>query len=112
MQTHSQQGHTLLSHSRSRVHTLGAQLALEHHERWDGTGYPNGLSGNSISLHGRIAAVADVLDALVCASHYKPAWTLQAALDYIQAGSGKHFDPELVKLLNQQREAIEAIYTR
>jgi response regulator RpfG family c-di-GMP phosphodiesterase len=110
MQTHAQEGHALLSHSRSRVHTLGAQVALEHHERWDGSGYPQGLAGKAISLPGRIAAVADVLDSLVCASCYKPAWTLQAALDYMQAGSGKHFDPELVVLLDTQRQAIDAIY--
>jgi response regulator RpfG family c-di-GMP phosphodiesterase len=110
MQTHAQEGHALLSHSRSRVHTLGAQLALEHHERWDGTGYPRGLAGEAISLPGRIAAVADVLDSLVSASCYKPAWTLQAALDYLQAESGRHFDPQLIALVNTQRQAIGTIY--
>ena len=110
MQTHAQEGHALLSHSRSRVHTLGAQVALEHHERWDGSGYPQGLAGNAISLAGRIAAVADVLDSLVCASCYKPAWPLPDALNYLLAQSGTHFDPQLVALVQAQRQAIEAIY--
>jgi response regulator RpfG family c-di-GMP phosphodiesterase len=110
MQTHAQEGYALLSRSRSRVHTLGAQLAREHHERWDGSGYPAGLAGEAISLPGRITAVADVLDSLVCASCYKPAWPLAAALDYLQTASGTHFDPRLVDLILAQRQAIEAIY--
>lgn len=111
MQTHARSGHDLLTPSRFRIHTLGAQMALEHHERWDGSGYPQGLAGTAISLPGRIAAVADVLDALVNTSSYKPvAWTLQAALDYLQAGAGTHFDPQLIALLQTRKEAIEAIY--
>ena len=110
MQTHSLEGHTLLSNSRSRLHTLGAQIAKEHHERWDGTGYPEGLAGQAISLPGRVAAIADVLDSLVSSSCYKPAWSLDDAFQHLQAEAGKHFDPELIALLNANRSAIEAIY--
>ena len=110
MQTHAQAGHDLLANSRFRIHALGAQMALEHHEHWDGSGYPRGLTGQSISLPGRIAAVADVLDALVNANCYRPAKTLQAALDYLESASGTHFDPALIAQILAHRKAIEAIY--
>jgi response regulator RpfG family c-di-GMP phosphodiesterase len=110
VQSHAQEGYKLLCHSQSRVHTLGAQIAKEHHERWDGSGYPLGLAGEAISLPGRIVAVADVLDSLVSASCYKSAWTLQAALDYLQTESGKHFDPALIALILTKRQALDAIY--
>jgi response regulator RpfG family c-di-GMP phosphodiesterase len=111
MKTHSQEGYALLARSRSRIHSVGAQIALEHHERWDGTGYPAGHKGGHISLNGRIAAVADVLDSLVSASCYKEAWPLQTALDYLTAESGKHFDPDLVAAIHTNRQAIEKIYS-
>ncbi len=110
MKTHARLGFDLLSGSNTRVHQLGAVIALEHHERWDGSGYPRGLAGEQISIGGRIAALADVLDALVSPSYYKQAWTLDDALSHIAAHSGKHFDPRLVEVLGANRKSIEAIY--
>lgn len=110
MRTHSREGQALLSQSSARVHALGAQIANEHHERWDGTGYPEGLKGESISMVGRIAAIADVLDSLVCSSSYKPAWDLEAAMDYVRQGAGTHFDPALVALLVAHQADVERIY--
>lgn len=110
MRTHSKEGDALLSRSGSRVHALGAQIAREHHERWDGSGYPGGLKGIAISLPGRIAAIADVLDSLVCASSYKPAWELTTALDYVRDSAGSHFDPSLVRLLLDHVADVERIY--
>jgi response regulator RpfG family c-di-GMP phosphodiesterase len=110
MKTHAQEGHTILSRSNVRVHALGALIARDHHERWDGTGYPQGLSGEAISIEGRIAAVADVFDSLVSTSCYKEAWPLQEAFSYLSAQSGKQFDPNLIALLNANTTAIEKIY--
>ncbi|MDR7306543.1 DUF3369 domain-containing protein [Rhodoferax saidenbachensis] len=110
MKTHASEGHALLSRSRSRVHVLAAQIAHEHHEHWDGTGYPQGLKADAISLPGRIAAVADVLDSLASASCYKKAWPLAEALDYLNTESGRHFDPSLVALVNAHRADVENIY--
>jgi response regulator RpfG family c-di-GMP phosphodiesterase len=110
MRTHSSEGHLLLSRSASRVHALGALIASEHHERWDGSGYPAGLKGDAISLVGRISAIADVLDSLVSPSSYKPAWELSTALDYLRQGAGTHFDPMLVSVLLSHRADVEHIY--
>ena len=110
MRTHSSEGHLLLSRSASRVHALGALIANEHHERWDGSGYPAGLKGDAISLVGRISAIADVLDSLVSPSSYKPAWELSTALDYLRQGAGTHFDPMLVSVLLSHRADVEHIY--
>lgn len=110
MRTHAAEGHAMLSHSRSRVHVLGAQIAHEHHEHWDGSGYPRGLAGDAISLAGRICAVADVLDSLVSSSCYKPAWPLETALAEVIRLAGTHLDPALVQLLQTHRPRIERVY--
>ncbi|APW42262.1 DUF3369 domain-containing protein [Rhodoferax saidenbachensis] len=110
MQTHAQEGFALLSPSKSELHVLGAVIAREHHEHWDGSGYPRGLSGEKISLAGRIVAVADVLDSLVCESCYKKAWPLAESLAYLNAQSGQQFDPTLIALLNTQLPAVHRIY--
>jgi response regulator RpfG family c-di-GMP phosphodiesterase len=110
MKNHPLLGYALLSQSKSQMHELAAVMAREHHERWDGTGYPAGLQGDHISLAGRIAAIADVLDSLVCACSYRAAWPLDTALDYVIQESAGHFDPRLIEILSAQRSAIEAIY--
>ena len=69
-------------------------VAITHHERWDGSGYPSGLAANEIPLVGRIIAIADVFDALTSTRPYKPAWTIERAIELIRNESGKHFDPE------------------
>lgn len=81
-------------------------VALTHHEKWDGSGYPNQLKGEDIPIEGRIVAVADVFDALTSERPYKHAWPLEDALDLLKAEAGKHFDPELVPLFLQRLPEI------
>lgn len=110
MKTHSQLGFDLLSRSQTTVHQLAAAVALEHHERWDGSGYPQGLSGEGISLAARLTAVADVLDSLMSPSCYKTPWTLQDSLEHLRSESGKHFEPRLIELILNHPEEIAAVY--
>jgi putative two-component system response regulator len=72
-------------------------VALCHHEKWDGTGYPQGLAGTAIPLEARIVAVADVFDALTSVRPYKPAWEIERSVALLQAQSGRHFDPNVVR---------------
>jgi putative two-component system response regulator len=98
MQTHAEIGHRMLSGSESPLLELAAQIALTHHEKLDGTGYPNGLAGESIPLSGRIAAIADVFDALTTDRVYRPAFSLTQATDMMNNDSGSQFDPDLLAL--------------
>ena len=75
---------------------VASQIAVSHHERWDGSGYPQGLAGDTIPLPARIAAIADVFDALTHARPYKKAWNLKKAVEVIEQESGRQFDPNLV----------------
>ena len=84
----------------------GAEIALTHHEKFDGTGYPGGLSGEDIPLFGRIVAVADVFDALTSERPYKKAWTLDDASNLLRDGAGKHFDPRCVDAFFSQWERV------
>jgi response regulator RpfG family c-di-GMP phosphodiesterase len=111
MQSHAAIGHELLSRSERPILRLGAQIALEHHERWDGQGYPRALQGEDISLAGRIVALADVLDSLVSDRVYKQRWDFDTAIDYIVSQSGLHFDPRLVTLLENRIDAVRDLYT-
>jgi putative two-component system response regulator len=95
MQTHTTVGATVLSGSRSSVIRLAEVIALTHHERWDGSGYPFGLSGEKIPLAGRICAICDVYDALTSRRPYKHASTPEEALAEIEREMGSHFDPDL-----------------
>jgi putative two-component system response regulator len=88
----------MLAGSRSPLIRLAETIALTHHERWDGTGYPAGLAGEEIPLVGRICAICDTFDALVSERPYKPAWPLAMALEEIRAQRGRQFDPRLVDL--------------
>ena len=96
MKQHATIGFELLRGSDSVVLQAAATIAVSHHERFDGSGYPYGVVGEAIPLLGRIVAVADVFDALTSARPYKPAWTVDQAVAYIRAGSGSHFDPACV----------------
>ncbi len=96
MRTHTIIGERILSGSNVPVLQLAATIALSHHERWDGKGYPNGLAGDEIPLPGRIISVVDVFDALTHDRPYKQAWSVDAALDEILANSGTQFDPAVV----------------
>jgi two-component system response regulator RpfG len=96
MRRHPVIGHEILKGSASKYVRMGALIALGHHERYDGMGYPSGLDGDHIPLCARIVAVADVYDALTSVRPYKKAWKSADALEYLRAQRGKHFDPRLV----------------
>ncbi len=96
MRQHPRIGHDILKGSSSPMIQMAAEIALTHHEKYDGSGYPDGKAGEAIPIVGRIVAVADVFDALTSPRPYKPAWTLEAALDFIREGRGSHFDPACV----------------
>lgn len=99
MKKHAIIGAKLLAEGRSDLIHTAALIAASHHERWDGTGYPNGLSGEDIPIEGRIVAVADVFDALTHERPYKKAWPVEDALAEIQRQSGRQFDPAVVAAL-------------
>ncbi len=99
MKQHPSIGHSILSGSDSPLIQMGAQIALHHHEKFDGTGYPDGLAGEQISLPGRIVAVADVFDALTSSRPYKKAWSLERTREHMLGLSGSHFDPGCVDAL-------------
>ncbi|SCA55336.1 Response regulator receiver modulated metal dependent phosphohydrolase [Candidatus Terasakiella magnetica] len=96
MQTHAQLGAGILADNESETVQLARTIALSHHEKWDGTGYPNGLSGEDIPMEGRIAAICDVFDALTSWRPYKKAWTVDEAIAFLNENAGTHFDPNLV----------------
>jgi response regulator RpfG family c-di-GMP phosphodiesterase len=98
MKTHSNLGYEMLKHSNKQVLNAAAIIAQQHHEKYDGTGYPQGLQGNEIHVYGRITALADVFDALCSDRVYKKAWELDRVLDLLQAERGRHFDPVIVDL--------------
>ena len=112
MKTHAEIGARILDGADSDLLEMGRQVALTHHEKWDGSGYPQGLAGAAIPQVGRICALADVFDALTAERPYKKAWTVEAALALIQAESGRHFDPDLVPLFLARLPAILAIRDR
>lgn len=99
MQTHAQQGWDILSQSSNEILQAGALISLQHHERFDGRGYPAGLKGEEISAYGRISAIADVFDALASERCYKPAWPIEKVVALLESEAGGQFDPMLVRLL-------------
>jgi len=96
IKTHCEIGYRILSESTSEVLSLGAEIALNHHEKFDGSGYPQGLSGKAIPTSGRIAAICDVFDALTTERVYKKAIPAEKALLILKEGRGAHFDPEIL----------------
>ena len=107
MKRHTTIGAELLAGSHSPVVQLGEVIALTHHERWDGSGYPHGLAGDATPLVGRISAIADVFDALISERPYKDAWDHQSAANEIASQAGRQFDPELVDLFLGLQPALE-----
>lgn len=97
MRQHTSIGAQIIGEHSSSLLQLAAQLALCHHEKWDGSGYPNGLKGEEIPLPARIISLVDVFDALSSERPYKKPWPLEQTLDFIQSNSGGHFQPELVE---------------
>jgi len=99
MQTHVEKGVRILSGHHSSLMESARIIALHHHEKWDGSGYPGGLKGEQISIEGRICALVDVFDALLSDRPYKKAWPVETVLNLIDEESGKHFDPQLAPLI-------------
>jgi len=99
MKNHCSIGYKMLSHSKRDVLQAAAIIAHQHHERWDGTGYPQGLAGNEIHVFGRIVTVVDVFDALATERVYKKEWVLSEILAYIEEERGKQFDPKLIDIM-------------
>ena len=112
MKTHASIGQKLLEGDDSNLMKMAREIALTHHEKWDGSGYPGGLAGEEIPLAGRIAALADVFDALTSKRPYKNAWSVDDAVDFIDENSGKHFDPKLVAAFHCELPEILKIRER
>jgi two-component system, response regulator RpfG len=112
MQRHPVIGYDILKDSASTIVQLGASIALTHHEKFDGSGYPRGLAGTAIPEEGRIVAIADVFDALTSERPYKRAWPLADARAYLVEGRGKHFDPAGVDAFLAGWEEVIAIRQR
>ncbi|WP_303867619.1 HD domain-containing phosphohydrolase [Acetobacterium wieringae] len=110
MKTHTQKGADILTGSAATVLQLGEVIALSHHEKWDGSGYPAGLAADAIPLEGRITAICDVFDALLSERPYKPAWTMNSTLDLMAREAGHHFDPELLQLFLDNVDRFIKIY--
>lgn len=109
MQTHTTIGARILSGSRFPLLRLAEEIALNHHEHWDGGGYPSGRSGNDIPLSGRIVAVADVFDSLTHERPYKRAWSVKESLDEIRAQAERQFDPQVVEALLRVAPEVGAL---
>ncbi len=106
MKTHPQIGAEILGETTSELLSLAKSISLTHHEKWDGTGYPNQLKGEEIPIEGRIVAIADVFDALTSKRPYKEAWPVEKTMEFIHSQKGIHFDPELVDVLAQELDKI------
>lgn len=111
MRTHAEIGADILKGSVSPLLQAAATIAISHHEKYDGSGYPKGLKGDQIPLYGRITSVADVFDALTSARPYKPAWELDRAVAFLREGSGSHFDPDCVDAFFKDWAAVMHIHT-
>lgn len=112
MQKHPLIGAEILGECDSELLKVARLVALYHHEKWDGSGYPHGLAGEQIPLEARIVALCDVFDALTSTRPYKHAWTVPETMEFIQQQQGRHFDPQLVILLEQQLPQILQIKAR
>ncbi len=112
MQEHPGIGYELLQDSQNRFIQVGAKVALHHHERYDGTGYPMGLAGDQIPIEARVVTVADVFDALLSPRPYKRAWSIDEALEYIESQSGKLLDPDCVRALMDNLPRLHEVCER
>lgn len=110
MKTHTISGYNMLKDAKNPYLQAGAQIALSHHEKYNGRGYPNGLSKEEIPLYGRITAIADVFDALTSSRPYKEAWPFERAVALIEEGKGEHFDPVIADVFIQNIDRVQAIF--
>jgi len=109
MKTHSTLGYDMLNHSERRLLKAAATIAWQHHERWNGTGYPCGLRGEKIHIYGRITALADVFDALGSDRDYKKAWEDERIVKLFEEERGEHFDPDLARIFLENFDAFVRI---
>lgn len=109
MKTHAQKGYELLSGTDRIVAKMGAVIAKSHHEKWDGSGYPEGLSGDNIPIEGRIMAIVDVVDALLSKRCYKSAWGIEEVKAYIKENAGKQFDPIITQVMLENFDQMLAL---
>ncbi|MEQ8332193.1 DUF3369 domain-containing protein [Nisaea sp.] len=112
MKSHTELGHRMLAGSNRKILKAASIIALEHHEKWDGTGYPHGKKGDDIHIYGRLTAVADVFDALGSDRCYKKAWSLDQILVFMEEQRGHHFDPQGIDLFKAHLEEIVAVRER
>jgi len=112
MQEHATIGYSLLFDAEDEYLQTAALISYEHHEKYNGTGYPNGKKAEKISIYGRIVAIADVFDALVSERPYKKAWSFEEALAYLQKERGEHFDPVLIDIFFENIETVREIYQK
>lgn len=112
MRQHVSIGANIIGEHPSGLLRMAQRIALTHHEKWDGSGYPNGLAGEDIPIEGRIVAIADVFDALTSERPYKQAWPVEEAVAFLREQSGQHFDPDLVELFIQQLPAVLEVKAR
>ncbi|NGZ86754.1 response regulator [Duganella sp. SAP-35] len=112
MQSHATIGGDIIGKHPSGMLAMAYDVAVTHHEKWDGSGYPNGLAGDQIPLVGRIVAIADVFDALTSARPYKEAWPIEKAVDYLEQQRGLHFEGRLVDLFLKQMPALLEVKQR
>jgi hypothetical protein len=112
MKDHTRIGAAILKHAQSGVMNVAKIVALNHHEKWDGSGFPDGVSGEDIPIEGRIVAICDVFDALVSSRSYKKSWSDTEAIDFLTQNAGTHFDPWLVELFIQNIPKINAFSYR
>jgi putative two-component system response regulator len=110
MKKHPEIGYEMLKETNSPYLRSGAEIALSHHEKYDGSGYPKGLSGEDIPLGGRIVAVADVFDALTTKRPYKDAWSIESAVNLLQTEKGKHFDANVVEVFEKNLDEVKETY--
>ena len=111
MRQHAEIGFRILNGSKSEMLQMAAQIARTHHEKYDGSGYPHGLAGDEIPIEGRITAIADVFDALMNPRCYKPAFSLEKSRGIMDAGAGKHFDPNLLGLFWERLDEVMRVQT-
>lgn len=109
MQAHAQIGSDILGQAHSSLLQLASEIAASHHERWDGQGYPNRITGSAIPISGRIVCIADNFDALTTERPYKPAWSFERTAEHILGRAGTQFDPDCVAAFERALPRIQAI---
>jgi len=109
MKTHTNIGANILANSKAEILQLAEKISISHHEKWNGTGYPLGLSGSEIPIEGRIVGITDVFDALTTKRPYKRPYSVEVASDIIKKERNQHFDPELVDIFLKNLDEIQRI---